>query len=42
MAAGSGTVPGRDAHAENWLVTDVGAVVAFGLEPHGHLPLVSG
>ncbi|MGW7369528.1 hypothetical protein ACWGI8_40445 [Streptomyces sp. NPDC054841] len=34
------SVPGRDAHAENWLVTDSGAVVALDLEPHGHLPLL--
>ncbi|MFD6169443.1 hypothetical protein [Streptomyces coeruleorubidus] len=33
-------VPGRDAHAENWLVTDNGRMVALDLEPHGHLPLL--
>ncbi|WP_371671898.1 hypothetical protein OG985_32355 [Streptomyces sp. NBC_00289] len=33
-------LPGRDAHAENWLVTDSGDVVALDLEPHGHFPLL--
>ncbi|WP_189714425.1 hypothetical protein [Streptomyces phaeofaciens] len=33
-------LPGRDAHAENWLITDTGDVVALDLEPHGRLPLL--
>lgn len=33
-------LPGRDAHAENWLVTDSGAVVALDLEPHAYFPLL--
>ncbi|WP_460071348.1 aminoglycoside phosphotransferase family protein [Streptomyces sp. YKOK-I1] len=33
-------IPGRDAHAENWLVTGNGKVVALDLEPHGHFPLL--
>ncbi|MEW2067716.1 hypothetical protein [Streptomyces sp. NPDC007346] len=34
------SVPGRDAHAENWLITDSGDVVALDLEPHGRFPLL--
>ncbi|MEV7790229.1 hypothetical protein AB0O72_33450 [Streptomyces sp. NPDC088106] len=34
------SVPGRDAHAENWLITDAGDVVALDLEPHGRFPLL--
>ncbi|KAB2975947.1 hypothetical protein F8R89_30515 [Streptomyces sp. SS1-1] len=36
----SPAMPGRDAHAENWLITDNGKMVALDLEPHGHLPLL--
>ncbi|MFB6903087.1 hypothetical protein ACFCWB_02290 [Streptomyces bacillaris] len=36
----SASVPGRDAHAENWLITDSGDVVALDLEPHGCFPLL--
>ena len=34
------SVPGRDAHAENWLITDTSDVVALDLEPHGRFPLL--
>ncbi|WP_327714089.1 hypothetical protein OG381_00640 [Streptomyces sp. NBC_00490] len=34
------SVPGRDAHAENWLITNAGDVVALDLEPHGRFPLL--
>ncbi|MFD7789153.1 hypothetical protein ACFV4Q_39645 [Streptomyces nojiriensis] len=34
------SVPGRDAHAENWLITDARDVVALDLEPHGRFPLL--
>ncbi|MGZ9933352.1 hypothetical protein ACXNSR_26150 [Streptomyces sp. NC-S4] len=34
------SVPGRDAHAENWLITDARDVVALDLEPHGCFPLL--
>jgi hypothetical protein len=35
-----GTVPGRDAHAENWLVTPGGAIVALDLEDHPRAPVL--